>query len=123
MIVLKELHDVRQIAGESLRRIFSDQYMDLTVWLDGRGGIRGFELCYDKGHAERAVRWDREQGFLHQKVDDGENRGYDHKETPILVPDGTFAAKKISRLFHDNSRDIDNAVADFVCRTLQTYRE
>lgn len=97
--------------------------MDLTVWVDGGGGITGFELCYDKGHAERAVRWDREGGFLHQKVDDGENRGYDYKETPILVPDGRFAVKKISRLFHDNSRDIDSALADFVYRTLLTYPE
>ncbi|MHB8846163.1 MAG: hypothetical protein ACYC7L_15635 [Nitrospirota bacterium] len=121
--MLKELRDVRQIAGESIRRVFSDQDMDLTVWVDEGGGVTGFELCYDKGHLERAVRWNRENRFLHRKVDDGENRGYDHKETPILVPDGTFAAEKSSRLFYDNSRDIDTAVADFVHRMLVTYPE
>jgi hypothetical protein len=121
--MLKEVRDVRQVPGEARRRIFFSDDLDLTVWFDDDDAILGFELCYDKGKNERAVRWKRLEGFLHQKVDDGENRPGRYKSTPILVPDGTFAVKKISRLFYDNSRDIDTAVADFVHRTLLAYPE
>jgi hypothetical protein len=63
---------VRQIAGESFCRSFSDPNMDLTVWVDGDRGITGLELCYEKGNAERTVRWIKGKGFGHQRVDDGE---------------------------------------------------
>jgi len=45
--MLRELRDVRQIAGESRRRCFSDAGMDLTVWITGDGELAGFEPCYD----------------------------------------------------------------------------
>ncbi|MEK6743261.1 MAG: hypothetical protein AABZ15_06615 [Nitrospirota bacterium] len=119
--MLKEILDVRQVPGDARRRVFFSGELDLTVWLDERDGILGFELCYDKGKNERAVRWSREAGFLHQKVDDGENRPGRYKSTPILVPDGMFPAKKISRLFQDSSRDMDRSIAEFICRKLLEY--
>ena len=119
--MLKEILDVRQVSGDASRRVYSSAELDLTVWFDDRDGIIGFELCYDKEKNERAVRWSREQGFLHQKVDDGENRPGRYKATPILVPDGAFPVIKISRLFQDNSRDMDRSLADFVYRKLLEY--
>jgi hypothetical protein len=120
--MLRELRGVRQIAGESHRRCFSDPDMDLTVWVDEDGGIKGFELCYDKIPAERAVRWVSGMGFDHTRVDDGEQSLWENM-TPILVPDGEFPAKKISRLFQDNSRDMDRSIAEFVYRKLLEYPE
>lgn len=119
--MLKEVRDVRQVPGDARRRMFCSDDMDLTVWFDSDGGILGFELCYDKGTGERAVRWGRERGFLHQQVDDGENRPGRYKATPILVPDGVFDAKKISRLFEASSRDIDPSLAGFIARLLRGY--
>ena len=121
--MLKEVCDVRQIPGDARRRVFFAEDLDLTVWFDHDDAVLGFELCYDKGKNERAVRWNRMHGFLHQKVDDGENRPGRYKGTPILVPDGLFRAKKISRLFLDSSRDIDPALADFIIRKLLEYPE
>ena len=66
------------------------------------------------------MRWSREAGFVHQKVDDGENRPGRYKATPILLPDGAFHVQKISRLFQDNSRDIDERIANFIyCKLLE----
>lgn len=120
--MLRELRDVRQIAGESRRRCFSDPNMDLTVWVDEGGWIKGFELCYDKGNAERAIRWFSGKGFDHKRVDDGEQSSWDNM-TPILLPDGVFPLKKISRLFQESSRDIDQSVANFICRKLLEHPE
>jgi len=119
--MLKEVDEVRQIPGDARRRVFSSEDLDLTVWIDERDGITGFELCYDKETNERAVRWSREEGFLHQKVDDGENRPGRYKSTPILVPDGVFPAQRISRLFQENSRDIDQSFVKFIYRKLLEY--
>jgi len=120
--MLRELRHVRQIAEESFRRCFSGPNMDLTVWVDADGGITGFELCYDKENAERAVRWIKGNGFDHQRVDDGEQRPWDNL-TPILVPDGVFPVKKISRLFQQNSREMDQSFAKFIYRKLLEYPE
>jgi hypothetical protein len=119
--MLKEILDVRQVPGDARRRVFFSEDLDLTVWLDNRDGIVGFELCYDKETSERAVRWSRGKGFLHQKVDDGENRPGRYKATPILVPDGAFAAQKISQLFREKSRDIDQLIAKFIYHKLLEY--
>jgi hypothetical protein len=57
--MLRAFLDVRQIAGEMLRRCFSDPNEDITVWVDAGGKIKGLELSNDQGNAERAVRWIR----------------------------------------------------------------
>jgi hypothetical protein len=119
--LLREILDVRQVPGDAHRRVFFSDDLDLTVWLDNRDGIVGFELCYDKETNERAVRWSRQEGFQHQKVDDGENRPGRYKATPILVPDGEFPVQKISRLFQENSRDIDQHIAKFIYNKLLEY--
>jgi len=54
-------------------------------------------------------------------VDDGENRPGRHKATPILLPDGAFPVQKISRLFLENSRDIDQSFVKFIYRKLLEY--
>ncbi len=62
-------------------------------------------------------------GYLHKRVDDGEQGQYQHKATPILIPDGMFDSKKISRLFEMNSRDIDESISRFVFSRLAEYSE
>lgn len=119
--MLTESKDVRQVPGEKRRRWFSNRTMDLTVWVDDDESIAGFELCYDKGKDERALRWMRGTGFLHERVDDGEGRAGRYKATPVLMPDGSFDAKKISRLFEENSREMDQQIAAVVGRVLSHY--
>lgn len=121
--MLKESFQIKQVPGESRRRWFSDWSMDLTVWFDDRGEPAGFELCYDKGKNERALRWRRDAGFVHERVDDGEGRPGRHKAAPVLVPDGAFNGNKISRQFEENSRDIDPQIAAFVRAVLNNYPE
>jgi len=119
--MLKEVRDVRQVPGDSRRRMFFSGEMDLTVWFDDRDEVIGFELCYDKEKGQRAIRWRRGYGFLHQRVDDGENRPGRYKSTPILVPDGQFDAQKISRLFLENSRELEQSLVEYVSRKLLEY--
>jgi len=66
---LGELNDVRQRTGELHGRCFSYPDMDLAVWYDDHDAILGFELCYDKGQNERAMK--AGGGFPAQRIDDG----------------------------------------------------
>ena len=99
MTELREITRVRQIARESPRRWFTSKDLDLIVWLDGRGGPQAFQLCYDKGHRERALTWHPRHGYGHMAVDDGEQRGFSHKGTPVLVADGVFNAARVLERF------------------------
>ena len=119
--MLHEVPIVRQIPGESRRRWFTDSDMDLTVWLDNRGRINGFQLCYDKSRLERALTWTLTSGFTHQRVDDGEGRPGRYKGTPILIADGAFDPSTVSRQFTEQSTDIDNSVSSFVHQKLMEY--
>jgi hypothetical protein len=116
--MLQEVPNIRQVPGEDRRRWFASDDMDLTVWFGDRGGITGFELGYGKGEQSYAVRWGQETGFLQGRVDDGEGRPGRFKGSPVLLPDRFFDAKQLSRLFRENSRDLDGHLTDFICQKL-----
>jgi len=111
--MLREIAAVRQHPGEPRRRWFSDERMDLIVWLDRRGAIVAFQLCYDRDHGEHAVTWQRGAGSRHDAVDDGEHPGR-HKATPILVADGPFPAHRVRRELARRGRELDADLLAFV---------
>ncbi len=120
--VLFERSHVRQIEGEGHRRWFSDEYFDLIVWYDSprHGSITGFQLCYEKERGERALTWRRGQGFTHDRIDDGEKLP-GPKQTPVLMPDGTFErAPLIVRLEREGS-EVDRDVIRFVTQKIEEY--
>ncbi|GMR07825.1 MAG: hypothetical protein BMS9Abin26_0829 [Gammaproteobacteria bacterium] len=119
--MLTEITDVRQIKGETPRRWFRDKDWDLIVWIGESDDIMGFQLCYKKKHGEHALTWRKDQGFVHQKVDDGESYPMQYKETPILVPDGSFNITEIAEKFGKISGHIDDDVVEFVYLTLLLY--
>ncbi|MBD3305737.1 hypothetical protein GF339_05090 [candidate division KSB3 bacterium] len=120
--MLQEYTQVRQIEGEGKRRWFSDEYFDLIVWYDSdETQITGFQLCYDIGHAPRAFTWQQDTGSTHHRIDDGENRPGKFKATPVLVPDGRFAAETIAHRFQQASRQISPALAQFIYAKILQY--
>ena len=93
--MLREEKNVRQTPGEPPRRWFADEFFDLIVWLEPDGQVWGFQLCYDRGYAPRALTWIKAKGYTHDGIDDGEAGSGAFKGSPILVQDGLFDAKTI----------------------------
>jgi len=121
--MLREIHAVKQHPGELRRRWFAAESMDLFVWYGDSGTIVGFQLSYDKPHAERAITWKRDSGFTHTVVDDGARPGK-YPETPLLVVDGVFAASRVLRVFQAQAMEIDDAIVHFVsARLIEFPRE
>jgi len=116
--MLSEIKHVRQIPGDALRLWFEDRDTDLIVWKDASNTIVGFQLCYGKGRNERALTWDKNKGFTHDLVDDGENNSMYYKSTPILTPGGDFDAVTLAKKFSDISKNIDQGIAEFVKQRL-----
>ena len=119
--MLREMSSVRQIPDEPQRRWFSDEHFDLVVWNDEQGGIIGFQLCYDRAHAERALTWKTDTGFSHNAVDDGENRPGRYKSTPILVADGAFDPQTVAAKFLGHAGALDSKSTDFIYYKLLEY--
>ena len=120
--MLRELRGVAQVPGEPHRRWFEDDGLDLVVWSSPEGTIVGIQLSYEKGtNRERALTWFQDRGFSHMRVDDGENQPGKHKMTPILVPDGTFDADELLRIFESASRSLEPAVRDAVGAVIRGY--
>jgi len=112
--MLQEIVNVKQMPGKSFRRWFSSNFFDLIVWYDEEKNINGFQLCYDIGRNERALTWQRDSGYSHNKIDDGEGRTYRYKMTPILITDGVFEYKEVATKFKEESNKIDAELAVFV---------
>lgn len=112
--MLREVNNPRQIPGEQPRRWFSDDDMDLVVWLGEDESIQGFQLAYDKARSEHALTWRNGSGFQHNRIDDGEGQPGHYKATPILVPDGKFSALELANRFKESALRIDQRVSQFV---------
>jgi hypothetical protein len=122
MAEMKEILLVRQNPGEPLRRWFHSVEMDLTVWCDDSGSLVGFQLCYDRPHAERGLTWTPESGFLDAAIDDGENNeGLGRKSSAILIGDGHCDANRLHDIFLAASQRLPEQIAEFVAMTIRQH--
>ena len=121
--MLREVINVRQVPGDLRRRWFESTHCDLIVWYTAEGTLAGFQFCYDKGHAERALTWKSPQAFSHMAVDTGEVHPLQYKAIPILVPDGHFDAERVERLFLREGETLPADVVALVCEKIAECAE
>lgn len=119
--MLREILPVRQIRGEPRRRWFASPTLDLIVWIGGDEAPVGFQLCYDKGDAERALTWRSPNLFSHMAVDSGENAGTSHKGSPLLVPDGNFHPAFVGPCFDSECGAVPAAIVDLVREKIRQH--
>ena len=116
--MLVEIPKVKQLQGEPRRRWFSDASLDLFLWYDEEDTIIQFQICYDKGPEEQALTWHHEKGLMHHQVDDGENRSFRMKSTPIMVTSSEFDTSKISSKFQALAAELEYGIVSFVLSRL-----
>lgn len=118
--MLREVPNARQVPGEPRRRCFFSHQQDLWVWFDIEGAPIAFQLAYGKYRDEHAIRWKAGKGFVHERVDDGENAGV-IKQAPILVHDVPFVAADVVKQFVAMSEDVPREIVDFVVARLREH--
>lgn len=120
--MLRELKNTKQVPGEFPRRWFFCHEQDLLAWFDEEGRPVAFQLAYGKYRDEHAIRWKAGQGFVHHRVDDGEN-GRVRKAAPLLVPDGAFEARGVLEQFLALSSEVPKDIVEFVAARLREHPE
>ena len=123
--MLREIKNTQQVIGEPPRRWFFSHEQDLLVWFGENGEPVAFQLAYGKYRDEHAIRWKVGRGFVHNRVDDGEGESLG-KETPLLLPDGAFEAKRVLTQFLALSSEVPQEITGFVAARLREhpqYRE
>jgi hypothetical protein len=118
--MLREIPNVRQVPGEPRRRCFFSHRQDLWVWFDDDGVPVAFQLSYGKYRDEHAIRWKAAKGFVHERVDDGENAGV-VKQAPILVHDGPSVAAHVIGEFLAISGELPPDIVQFVVARLREH--
>jgi hypothetical protein len=113
---------VQHVRGDRDRRWLVDDHFDLIVWYDSRGGIHGFQLCYDKPHSERAFTWLTDRGFSNMQVDAGEAHAFGN-QTPILLPDGSFPAERVAAEFERHAGTLPPELRDLVLQKIAEYAQ
>ena len=109
-----------KVPGDYRRSWMSDDYFDLIVWYEASNAIHGFQLCYGKPASERALTWLKSRGFIHSKVDGGEDDP-DANRTPILLPDGSFPDAEVTREFRQRSERLPKSLRNFVLAKLKQF--
>jgi hypothetical protein len=79
--------------------------------------VLAFQLCYDRLRHERVLAWSGERGFIHRRVDDGEQTPVKNM-TPIMVADGRFATEYVGAEFDVRGSGMDAAARDFIRRKI-----
>jgi hypothetical protein len=115
--MLQKIRGVRQDDASRTRDWFQDDFFDLFVWSEASGAVVAFQLCYDRLKHERVLAWNREGGFLHRRVDDGEHTPIKNM-SPILVTDGIFASGALAAEFGERATNLDSAVREFIARKI-----
>ena len=116
-----EFKQVRQIPGEPRRRWFASDRLQLIVWHDRGEAIIGFQLLYEIERESKSISWDVSRGFLHGMVDDGDVRYGKHKQTPILMPNGSFEKTDVLAFFLKENAALPDEIAVFVKNKLEEY--
>lgn len=111
--MLSEIAGVRQDGPDQKRLWFQDEFFDLFVWADPTGKVLAFQLCYDRLRRERVLAWNEKSGFIHRRVDDGEQTPLKNR-APILVADGAFPAAKVAAEFERRNTALENSLQDFI---------
>ena len=117
--MLRESPNVHQKRGDPPRRWFSDEFFDLIVWFAPDGSVWGFQLCYDRDAAPRALTWIKGKGASHHGIDEGDSSAGAYDASPVLVQDGLFDAKSVGDRLAQASQSLPPEIRSTVLQELR----
>ncbi|HZG50736.1 MAG TPA: hypothetical protein VEZ40_01250 [Pyrinomonadaceae bacterium] len=92
--MLREIRNVKEIAGQGARRWFNDERLDLFVWYDAGGRILGFQLCFDKDTPdELALTFTENAGYSLDHV--AAEASVCDLGSPVLARGGEFSRRQL----------------------------
>jgi len=118
--MLVEIPNVKQYEPNLHRRWFQNAFFDLYVWSNDVDELFGFQLCYEKGGDQRALRYSHGLGFQHEGVDQPEDKP-GRSMSAIFVANGALDADALCARFALDAIEIPASVRAFVIEQLGKY--
>jgi hypothetical protein len=111
--VLRKISDIYFRPGEPKRLWFTDDALDLYIWISDEGHILKFQFTYDKPCDEKSLLWQTQSklranseqtqsNLSHTSIDDGCRPGK-HPSSPILLGEVALDASRVIVLLKQNS--------------------
>jgi hypothetical protein len=118
--MLQEITAAKQ-DGKDRKRWFRDDTFDVYVWQNGKGEFTTLQLCYDRAHDERVMRWSKARGYSHERIDAPETKP-GRAMSAILVVDGMFPADIVLERFRGVAGEMPHEIAVFVEKKIRAYK-
>ncbi len=114
-------YPVKQIQGDRRREWFEDDLLDLIVWYDDKGGVYGFQLCYDTQEmSEHALTWTKDSLTHHNAIDQGDETPTKNR-SPIMVANGQYPKGLLLEEFTNRSDGVSVEIKNLVLDKIETY--
>lgn len=118
--MLQEIKATKQ-DGPERKRWFRDDTFDVYVWQNPAGEFTTLQLCYDRTHDERVMRWNKVTGYSHERIDAPEEKP-GRAMSALLVLDGVFPAELVLERFRGVAAQLPEDIAAFVDRKIRGYK-
>ncbi len=116
--MLREIGNVKAIAGQGARRWFSDEHFDLFVWYDASGRILGFQLCFDKDtQDERALTYTEREGYSLDQV--AAETSVCDMASPVLLRAADFSRPQLLAQLGERGAVLERPLYDYLMAKLE----
>ncbi len=115
------MRHVRQDSDEYVRRWFFDDHFDLIAWYTPDGALLGFQLCYDKTGAEKALTWFSDRGLSHHAVDTGEQSPWYNRSPMLTQSDGRAEMPRLLSAFRTANEGLPDELKLLVVQKIGEY--
>jgi hypothetical protein len=116
--MLKEISNLNDTSDNLKRRWFTDNRLDLYVWVDQDGNIVEFQLSYNKPQDERIVKWTRKNGLSHYHVENGDPSPYKADASAILQGEAKLDIAEVRKIFKQSAPKLDHDLHEFIITRL-----
>lgn len=111
--MLRQISDVYRRPGESPKIWFTDEKLDLFIWLSDDDQILKFQFTYDQPQDEKSLLWKIHGKLNHTAIDDGSRPGK-HPSSPISLGEVPLDKNRIISLLNENAEVIPKRYFSFI---------
>ena len=111
--MLRQISNVYEESEEPKKLWFTEEELDLFIWVSDQNEIVKFQFSYDKPNNEKLFLWESGIGLKHAYVDDGSRPGK-YPSSPILLDEAPYDKSVVVDLLQRKSGDIPKAHLLFI---------
>ncbi len=118
--MLKPIGKSRRNENNVIRQWFMNEEVDLILFRNPDQSLQQFQLSYDKLSFEKLLIWDKDHGFSHGCVDDGQDI-YGRARAPVVNACDGFNAQLLSQQFKRACEKLSPDIQDFIINKLSLF--